>query len=229
MKKRLFIVDDHALVRQGLVQLINNEADLVVCGQASNAKDALKEIRALNPDVVLMDLVLQGSHGLDLIKDVLSFLPKLPVLVISMHDEVIYAERVLRAGASGFIMKLEPFSRVLAGIHQVCSGRYYVSEVVQTRSLQKLANKLSSPISDGTTKLNNLSDREMQIFECIGQGKRSLEIAAELHVSVKTVETHRAHLKKKLQIATSPALVRYAVEWRTLSMRNEGELLPNAL
>ena len=229
MKKRLFLVDDHALVRQGLVQLINNEADLVVCGQASNAKDALREIRASNPDIALMDLALQGSHGLDLIKDVLSFLPKLPILVISMHDETIYAERALRAGASGFVMKLEPFSRVLAGIHQVCSGRYYVSEAVQTRSLQKLANKLSSPISDGTAKLNNLSDREMQVFECIGQGKRSLEIAAELHVSVKTVETHRAHLKKKLQIATSPALVRYAVEWRTLSMRNEGELLSNAL
>ena len=223
MKKRLFLVDDHILVRQGLVQLINDEEDLIVCGQAANAKDALREVRVLVPDLVLVDLSLQGSHGLDLIKDVLSFLPKLPILVVSMHDEAIYAERALRAGASGFIMKSEPFSRVLTGIHQVLSGRYSVSEMVQTRSLQHLANKLYSPSSERTNKLNSLSDREMQVFECIGQGKRSREIATELHVSVKTVETYRAHLKKKLQIPTSPALVRYAVEWRVLSTKNESE------
>ena len=222
IKKRLFLVDDHALVRQGLTQLINNEPDLVVCGQAANARDGLKDIRTLVPDLVLADLSLQASHGLDLIKDILAFLPKLPVLVISMHDELIYAERVLRAGASGFIMKSEPFGRVLTGIRQALNGQYVVSDVVQTQSLRQFANKACSPSTEGNDRINGLSDREMQVFECIGQGKRSREIAVELHVSVKTVETHRAHLKKKLQIPTSPALVKYAVEWRTLFMNNRG-------
>ncbi len=218
MKKRLFLVDDHALVRQGLTQLINAEPDLVVCGQASNAQSGLQEIRVLLPDLVLVDLSLQSSHGLDLIKDIFSFLPKMPVLVLSMHDESIYAERALRAGAAGFVMKSEPFSRVVLGIRRVLSGQYFVSEIVQAQSLKYFANKACSPNTERSDRINGLSDREMQVFECLGQGKRSQEIAAELHVSVKTVETHRAHLKKKLQIPTSPSLVRYAVEWRTLSM-----------
>ena len=213
MKKQVFIVDDHVQVSQGLAQLINQEADLMVCGQATNAAQGLAEMRVLRPHLALVDLSLKASHGLDLIKDVQAFLPDLRVLVISMYDELIYAERALRAGAAGYVMKSEPFDRVLTGIRQVLDGHYFVSEAVNTRSLHQLAGANSARSAQRGSGVDSLSDREMQVFTCISQGKRTAEIAVELHVSAKTVETHRAHLKQKLQLESSMALVRYAVEW----------------
>ena len=213
MKKQLFIVDDHVQVSQGLAQLINQESDLAVCGQATNAPQGLAEMRLLRPDLALIDLALKTSHGLDLIKDIQAFLPGLRVLVISMYDELIYAERALRAGAAGYVMKSAPFDSVLVGIRQVLSGEYAVSEAVKTRSLHQLTSANTVRSAQRGNGVNSLSDREMQVFTCIGQGKRTAVIAAELHVSAKTVETHRAHVKQKLQLASSMALVRYAVEW----------------
>ena len=213
MKKRLFIVDDHVQIAQGLTQLFDREFDLAVCGQATSAAQGLADLRALKPDLALIDLSLKASHGLDLIKDVQTFLPDMRMLVVSMHDELVYAERVLRAGAAGYVMKSEPFECVLAGVRQVLNGQYFVSEAVKTRSLHQLAGAGSSRGLERAGGINSLSDREMQIFTCIGQGKRTCEIAVELHLSAKTVETHRAHLKQKLQLKTSAALVCYAVEW----------------
>lgn len=209
-KTRIFIVDDHPMMRQGLVQLINNERDLAVSGEAETAEQALSEIARSTPDLVLVDISLSGKSGLELLKDVQALKPGLPMLVISMHDESLYAERVLRAGGRGYIMKQEGGTQIMAAIRQVLSGQVYVSPKMSVKILEIFSGRRPER---GSGSIEQLTDREFEVFQLIGQGKGTREIAEQLHLSVKTVEVHRLHIKEKLNIVDAPALVRYAVRW----------------
>ncbi len=209
-KTRLFIVDDHPMLRQGLAQLINNEPDLIVCGEAEDAARALDAINALKPDLALVDISLTGRNGLELIKDIQAMHPGLPVLVLSMHDESLYAERVLRAGGRGYIMKQEGGKKLMQAIRLVLSGQVYVSEKMSARILEIFSGHRART---GTSPIEQLTDREFEVFQMIGQGRGTRQIAEALHLSVKTVEVHRLHIKDKLSIADAPSLVRHAVRW----------------
>ncbi len=215
MQKKLLIVDDHPIVHEGLVQLLGSEPGIVVCGHVSEAAKALEAARSLRPDLVVLDISLQGPNGLDLIKDIRAFLPDLPVLIYSMHDEAVYAERALRAGARGYVMKLHSCDRVREAIHRLLAGEIYLSEAMVRRSVHRFAGG-SSAQKDGKaakSTIESLTDRELQVLQQMGLGKNTRTVADELHISVKTVETHRAHLKEKLALPDSQALVRFAVEW----------------
>ena len=209
-KKRILIVDDHPMMRQGLVQLIGAESDLAICGEAENAERALDVIGTLKPDLVLADISLPGKSGLELIKDFQAVQPGLPVLVISMHDESLYAERVLRAGGRGYIMKQEGGKKLMQAIRQVLDGKIYVSEKISAEILEMFSGHRPAGESSPVEKL---SDREFEIFQLIGQGKRAKEIADKLYLSVKTVEVHRANIKKKLTLGSASELMRFAVRW----------------
>lgn len=209
-RTRVFIVDDHPIVRQGLAQMINQEADLVVCGEAENAQEALEAVATLQPDLVLVDLSLKGGSGLDLIKSLKIHYATLPMLVVSMHDESLYVERVLRAGARGYIMKQEATDTMLSAIRRVLRGEIYVSDKMMTRILGKLV--LDVP-ETGSSTLERLSNRELEVFRLIGEGQSTRHIAEALHVSIKTVESHRAHIKEKLHLQDTVDLVRHAVQW----------------
>jgi DNA-binding NarL/FixJ family response regulator len=209
-KRRILIVDDHPMMRQGLSQLIGEEADLTICGEAEKASQALEGIGKLKPDLVLVDISLPDKNGLELIKDMQATQPGLMVLVISMHDESLYAERVLRAGGRGYIMKQEGGKKLMAAIRQVLSGQIYVSEKMSARILEGFSGRHAST---GSSPVDKLSDRELEVLELVGEGKGTREIAAQLHLSVKTVEVHRAHIKEKLALKTAPELVRFAVRW----------------
>ncbi|HTX21811.1 MAG TPA: response regulator transcription factor [Candidatus Aquilonibacter sp.] len=209
-KKRILIVDDHPMMRQGLVQLIGAESDLAICGEAENAERALDVIGTLKPDLVLADISLPGKSGLELIKDFQAVQPGLPVLVISMHDESLYAERVLRAGGRGYIMKQEGGKKLMQAIRQVLDGKIYVSEKISAEILEMFSGHRPTGESSPVEKL---SDREFEIFQLIGQGKRAKEIADKLYLSVKTVEVHRANIKKKLTLGSASELMRFAVRW----------------
>ncbi|HWH69386.1 MAG TPA: response regulator transcription factor [Candidatus Sulfotelmatobacter sp.] len=209
-KKRILIVDDHPMMREGLAQLINHEPDLTVSAQADDAAQALNSVASRVPDLVLVDISLPDRNGIELIKDIHTLHTGLPVLVVSMHDESIYAERVLRAGGRGYIMKQEGGKKLMQAIRQVLNGQIYVSE--------KMASKILEIFSGGRTQsdrpnLERLSDREFEVFQFIGQGQGTRQIADLLHLSVKTVEVHRANIKKKLALQTGPDLVRYAIRW----------------
>jgi DNA-binding NarL/FixJ family response regulator len=208
--KRIFIVDDHPIVRQGLAKLLSDEEGLVVCGEAENAREAFQAIGKLKPDLAIVDISLSGKTGLELIKDIRSHYPELPVLVMSMYDELIYAERALRAGGRGYIMKQQGGKILVQAIRQVLSGQVYVSPKISASILDRL--------SAGRTKLarspvENLTEREFEVFQLISQGLATREIAEQLHVSVKTVEVHRVHIKAKLQVKEGPALMHYAISW----------------
>lgn len=208
--KRLFIVDDHPMMRSGLAQLIGAEPDLKVAGEAGTATEALDAILARPPDLVLLDISLPDKNGLELIKDLRALKPGLPVLVISMHDETIYAERVLRAGARGYLMKQEGGKKFLQAIRQVLGGRIYLSEKMSERILESFSGQATEPT---VSPVRHLTDREFEIFQLIGQGKATGEIARQLHLSVKTVEVHRGNIKKKLGLKSATDLLRYAVRW----------------
>ncbi len=208
-KKRLLIVDDHPMMRQGLAQLIGEETDLVVCGEAEKAAQALDAVEKLKPDLVLADISLPDRNGLELIKDMRALQPGLAVLIISMHDESLYAERVLRAGGRGYIMKQEGGRKLMTAIRQVLNGQIYVSEKMSARILESFSGRPAST----DASVDKLSDRELEVLELVGEGKGTREIAAQLHLSVKTVEVHRAHIKEKLNLKTAPELVRFAVRW----------------
>lgn len=208
-KKRILIVDDHPMLREGLAQLIGSETDLEVCGQAADAYQALEAVKSLGPDLVLADITLPGKNGLELIKDAQALHPGLSVLVISMHDESIYAERVLRAGGRGYIMKQEGGKKLLAAIRQVLNGQIYVSDKMAARILELFSGRRESPRSP----IDTLTDREFEVFQLIGLGKATKTIARQLHLSVKTVEVHRVNIKRKLKLRTAPELVHYAVRW----------------
>ena len=208
-RTEILVVDDHPVMRAGLTQLIAQEPDLAVCGEAEDARGAIEAIEARRPDLAIVDISLKDSSGLDLIKDIRIRWPGLPVLVLSMHDEVFYAERVLRAGARGYVTKSEVSSKVIEGIRKVLDGQVYVSE--------KIASKMISSLVGGGNldafPIDRLTDRELQVLELIGQGLQARDVADRLHISTKTVDAHREHIKKKLHLDGAAELARYAVHW----------------
>jgi len=207
-KRKVFLVDDHPIVRQGLAQLINNEADLIVVGQGEDAYQSLRAIREAKPDLVLVDVSLKDSDGIELIKELKSQAPKLPALVVSMHDESLYAERALRAGAGGYVMKQEAPQTLLAAIRAVLSGQVYVSGKMSATLLQRM---VAGKKRDGGLPMDRLTDRELEVFRMIGAGTSVKEIADKLFLSVKTIEAHREHIKQKLNIKSSAELLRFAI------------------
>ena len=209
-RSRILIVDDHPLFREGLQQMIDRTPDLAVCGEAEDVPEALKAIPDLKPDLVLVDISLGAGSGIDLIKAIKAKHEDLPVLVISMHDESLYAERALRAGAMGYVMKHERGKRVLAAISRVLGGDIYVSEKMATSMLSKLTwGKDQEPVSP----VEKLSDRELEVFRMLGQVKGTRQIAEELSLTVATINTFRARIKEKLQLKTSTELAMYAIQW----------------
>jgi DNA-binding NarL/FixJ family response regulator len=208
-KRRVLVVDDHPIVRQGLAALINQEPDLVVCGEAASVPDAMAAIETLRPDIALVDLSLSGASGIELIKILKSRPERIPILVISMHDESLYAERMLRAGARGYIMKQEATDRLLGAVRHVLSGEIYLSEQMISRILHKL---VEGPESGGVP-LERLSDRELEVFQMIGQGLQTRQIAEKLGVSSKTVETYRTHIRRRLELRNAGELFERAREW----------------
>lgn len=211
-KTRILVVDDHPMMRQGLAALINNEPDLAICCEAENAAQAMEAIAVKNPDLVLVDITLPDKSGLELIKDIQAQFPGMRVLVISMHDESLYAERVLRAGGRGYIMKQEGGKRLMEGIRQVLAGQIYVSEKMSRRILELFTGQPSAG-AGSSSLVEKLTDREFEVFQHIGTGRSTRDIAEKLHLSVKTVEVHRLNIKDKLGIKTAPELIRYAVRW----------------
>jgi DNA-binding NarL/FixJ family response regulator len=209
-KKRILIVDDHPMMRQGLAQLIGEEPDLIICGEAENAECALDSIGALKPDLVLADISLPGKNGLELIKDFQALQPGLPVLVISMHDESLYAGRVLRAGGRGYIMKQAGGKKLMLAIRQVLEGKIYVSEKMSAEILETFSGRRAG--TEGSP-VEKLTDREFEVFQLVGQGKGTREIAEKLHLSVKTVEAHRANIKVKLKLKSASELIRFTLRW----------------
>ena len=207
-KKRVFLVDDHPIVRQGLAQLVNSEPDLVVCGQGEEAYESLRAIKEARPDLCLVDVSLKDSDGIELLKELQAQLPEMPVVMLSMHDESLYAERALRAGARGYIMKQEAPQIMLAAIRKVLSGQVYVSDKMGTTLLQRM---VGGKKSDGVLPMDRLTDRELEVFRMIGGGNTVKEIAEKLFLSPKTVEAHREHIKEKLNLNTSAELLRFAI------------------
>ena len=207
---RILLVEDHPIVRQGLAMLINEEAGLEVCGQAEDVAGGLAAVESLTPDLVVVDLFLKGSDGLELVKALRERRPTLPTLVLSMHQESLHAERVLRAGAKGYVMKEEATDNVLRAIRKVLGGEIYVSERVNSRLLSRA---VSGKAGRGSEPLGRLSDREFEVFTFLGQGLGPREIAERLTLSVKTVDAHRENIKAKLGIKNGPALLRYAIEY----------------
>ncbi|WP_035359107.1 response regulator transcription factor [Edaphobacter aggregans] len=209
-KKTVFVVDDHPLLRQGLALMINREPDLVVCGEAEESQSAMKAIAAKRPDILIADISLNGPDGLDMLKELRGLYPDLPVLILSMHEESIYAERALRAGANGYIMKQEATEKVLVAVRRILNGEIYLSD--------RMANKLLHEyISGGSTaKMNSefstLSDRELEVFRLIGEARSTRQIAEKLHLSIKTVETYQAHIKDKLSLRSGRELVQHAIQ-----------------
>ena len=207
--KRIVVIDDHPLFRRGLEQLINSsDDDFNVCGEASDAATGMEIIRRLRPDLAIVDLSLPGANGIELIKNIRAEFKQLPVLILSMHDESLYAVRGLRAGAQGYVMKEEALENVIVAIREVLAGRPYLSRDMSAKLITNFAggNVQASPT-------DKLSDRELEILELIGKGRDVREIARALHISGKTVETHRAHIKEKLNLKNARQVARFAVEW----------------
>jgi len=207
---RIVLVDDHPVVREGLAESINRESDLVVCGQAEDQRGALAVIQSGRPDLVVIDLMLKDSSGMELIKDIVRQWPHLLVLVVSMHDETLYAERVLRAGARGYITKQEATHNILQAIRRVLSGGIYLNERTASTILARLAAKPEVP-GDAIPEL--LAERELQVFELTGQGLNTREIARQLRIDIKTVDTYRSRIKEKLNLESSSALLKFAIRW----------------
>lgn len=210
VKAKILIVDDHPVVRQGLIQLINQERDLTVCGEAGDSHGTLSAIETLKPDLAIVDISLPGVDGLELIKAIRARYSDLPVLVLSMYDESLYAGRALRAGAKGYVMKDKGAENLVTAIRQVLAGQLYVSERIASKILRQFAaggkEGIASPI-------DLLTDRELEVFRLIGGGLSTRRIAENLYLSIKTVESYRAHIKEKLQLETSTEMVKHAVQW----------------
>lgn len=209
-KHKIFIVDDHPIVRKGLTQLINQENDLVVCGEAESANNALETLKKLKPDLAIVDISLQGIDGIELIKIMKVRFGSLPVLVVSMHDESIFAERALRAGARGYIMKQEAIDRMMEAIRKVLRGDLYISERVSKNIVKRF---IDGKAETSSSPIEVLSDRELEVFQLIGQGHGTSQIAQELHLSIKTVESYRANIKEKFKLKNATELIKHAVHW----------------
>ena len=207
-KSRVLLVDDHPIVRQGLTQLINSTSDMVVCGEASTGREALNMIETTSPDIAVVDISLEDSNGVELIRDIGARRPQLPCFVLSMYDETIYALRVLRAGGRGYLMKQEMPNMVLTGLRQVLAGHVYLSEKMSLRLVEQFVT--TSPVVPFPA--GELSDRELEVLTLIGRGQSTREIAENLFLSVKTVEAHRERIKEKLKLRNSAELLRYALQ-----------------
>lgn len=209
-RKKIFIVDDHPVFRKGLAQLIDEEEDLRVTGEAESVARAIQLIQKSLPDLVIVDITLKDKSGIDLIEYLKEHFPKLPILVISMHDESLYAERVLRAGALGYITKQEMTGNVVAALRQVIAGKRYVSSDMVDALLGKM---MAGTSGTGQSPIEILSNRELEVFQLIGQGFKRGEIASLLHLSVKTIGTYRENIKKKMNLKTATELMKQAVTW----------------
>jgi DNA-binding NarL/FixJ family response regulator len=210
-KRTVFVVDDHPLLRQGLALLINQQQDLEVCGEAEEAQAAMEAIAKRRPDILIVDISLNGPDGLDLLKNIRASYPDLPVLILSMHDEAIYAERALRARANGYIMKQEATEKVLVAVRRILHGEVYLSDRMANKMLQQYISGTPTTIQ---SRISALSDRELEVFCLIGEGRGTREIADELHLSVKTVETYQAHIKEKLSLHSGRELIQHAIQWK---------------
>lgn len=211
MKRRVLVVDDHPIVREGLAQMINREPDLTVCGEAEEMHGALQMTDALKPDILIVDISLNGPDGLDLLKSIRANDPGLPILILSMHDESIYAERALRAGANGYIMKQEATEKVLVALRRILNREIYVSRRVASKMLQQFVGGTSHGLRH--SPVDDLSDRELEVLRLMGDGHATRQIADKLQLSIKTVESYQAHLKEKLLLKNSRELVQYAIQW----------------
>jgi DNA-binding NarL/FixJ family response regulator len=209
-RKRVYLVEYHPLMRQSLATLLKQELDLVICGEADNAKHAAREIRERNPDLAILDISLNGSSGFDLIKWLRAEVPRLKIIVLSMHDEKLYAERCVRVGANGYLMKREPSRRILEAIREVLVGKLAISAEISSTLAERFLRARRS--QDGTL-LSALSDRELEVFNLLAQGLASRKIAESLNVSAKTVQVHFQKIKQKLQLSTATELVREAIRW----------------
>jgi len=209
-KRRVLIIDDHPVFRHGISAMINAEPDLVVCGEAGSAPAALDAMRRLQPHIALVDISLPGTNGIELLKSIKAEAPKLPMLVVSMHDESLYALRALRAGALGYVMKAEALDSILTAIRKVLKGEPYLSSKFSERLVFKAIRSMDEGLGSPVDKL---SDRELEVLNLMGRGFGAQDIANELHLSVKTIETHRAHIKEKLGFHDSKEMVRFAIEW----------------
>lgn len=207
---RIVVVDDHPLFRHGLVQLLNSEATFSVCGEAGSAPEAMDLLRSLKPTMLIADLGLKGPSGLELIKMVRAEFSKIPVLILSMHDEPTYAVRSLRAGANGYVTKKEALGSVLTAVQEVINGRTYLSPGMASEVITSVVLAKTSGAADATAQL---TDRELEILERIGKGEEVKGIAAALHLSPKTVETHRMRIKEKLKLQNARQVARFAVQW----------------
>lgn len=206
---RILVADDHPIVRLGIRQMLGNEPDLTVCAEAATPEAALEALRTEQPDMALVDLSFEGLNGLDLIRQMRQIVPDLPVLVLSMHDESLFAQRSLRAGAKGYIMKAEAITHLVAAIRQILHGHIYVSERVSQQILEGVGRS-----ADGSgDRVGALSDRELQVLSLIGHGVGTADVAARLGISVKTVETYRSNIKSKLGLRDSTDLIRFAANW----------------
>jgi DNA-binding NarL/FixJ family response regulator len=210
-KKNVLVVDDHPLLRQGLALLINQQQDMQVCGEAEEAHAAMQAVTQCRPDIIILDISLNGPDGLELLKSIRASDPDLPVLILSMHDEAIYAERALRARANGYIMKQEATEKVLVAVRRILNGELYLSDRMSNKMLQHYIGGAPSMIQ---SRISSLSDRELEVFRLIGEGRATREIAEELHLSIKTVETYQAHIKEKLALRSGRELIQHAIQWK---------------
>jgi len=209
-KTRVLLVDDHPILRKGLAQLINLEADMMVCGEAEDGPKAFEAAGTLSPDIAVIDVSLKGGNGIELIKNLKARYPELPTLVLSMYDESLYAERALRAGSLGYIMKEEAIEQVLVAIRRVLSGEIFLSDKMKSKMLQQLATGKAKQVM---SPIEALTDRELEVFRLIGEGHSTRQIATELHLSVRTVEAYREYIKAKLNLKNSTELVQHAFHW----------------
>lgn len=207
-RRRVLIVDDHPIVRHGLKVMIDAEPDLMVCAEAESDREARAALRAVNPDVMIVDVSLAQGDGMDLVREVHAQCPQLPMLVLSMHDEAIYAERLLAVGARGYIMKEAAYDQLLVALRRVLDGGVYLSDAMSCR-LGRTGDEAGAPADP----VSRLSNRELQVLSLIGRGLSSRQAAASLNVSVKTVESHRQSLKRKLNLSSNPQLLQYALKW----------------
>lgn len=208
--QRIFLIDDHPVLRDGIAHHIERNKDFEVCGEAGSAREALQAIPELKPDLVITDMTLPDKNGLELIKDLQTLCPEIPVLVLSMHDEMLYAERVVRAGARGYIMKESAPGQLINAIKMVLKGGIILSDKASSHILGALrGGRGGQPRS----RLEQLTDREFEVFELVGQGKSAHDIGKQLHISPRTVDAHRAHIREKLGLPDTPSLMRYAIRW----------------
>jgi DNA-binding NarL/FixJ family response regulator len=209
-KRKVLIVDDHPITRQGLRMLVDLQPDFIVCGEADNAAYAMDLAAKLKPDVAIVDITLRTANGIELTKNLKAHSPELLILIVSMHDEDLFAERALRAGARGYLMKHEASDQVINALRRIVTGEVYVSERVQARMLSRMVNSRTGEVA---SPVESLSDREMEVFQLLGNGYSTRQIAERLNLSVKTIDSYREHLKLKLNLESGADLIRYAIQW----------------